>query len=234
VRNAVRESMNSDKIIESKTSEAILLKLESLYGRCEKYTSLIDTVKKMKGVEGLFKDALNFNDTRMPDFIVELLFASYFCKEGYTVEFISRSESEKTPDLLITKNEFRGFVEIKHIHKKHDGPGVVVLKDLNEIPEDELLEEYGDHVRDERYCRDKILEGFLQIQKFSGLTNTDAIIIAIWNSDEDLDDLNMKFAISNLIEERSEFDNIPNKKWIVFGSPWFSLRKNSQFHIYRV
>jgi hypothetical protein len=210
------------------------MKLESIFGDgAKRYVPLIDTVKKMKGVNGLFKEVLNFNNTRMPDFIVELVFASYFCEEGYIVEFVPRSEGEITPDLHISKNELRGYVEIKHIHKKHDGPGSVVLKDFKEIPEDEFLEMYGDHVRDERYCRDKILEGFQQIQQYSGLKATDAMIVAIWNSDGDLDDLNMKFTITNLIDERSEFDKMQNNKWIIFGSPWYSLRKNTQFHIFR-
>jgi hypothetical protein len=212
-------------------SDAILLKLKDAYGeKALRYIPVIDAVKNLKGANLLFKDALKFNTVRMSDFIVELLFASFFSEEGYTVEIIPRSEREKTPDLLIFRKDFRGFVEIKHIHKKHDGPSVM---DLNELPEMDLLEKYGDPVRDEKYCRDKILEGFQQIQQFSGLDDLDVMIVAIWNSDEDLDERNMKFSISHLIKEKNEFENMPNPKWIVYGSNWYSIRKQTQFHVFR-
>jgi len=224
--------MNPNELkTENELSDAIFLKLTTIYGEnAKRYTPLINTVKKLKGANSLFKEILNFKDIRMPDFIVELLFASFFYDEGYTVEIVPRSDREKTPDLLISKNDFRGFVEIKHIHKKHDGPVSVNLK---ELPEMDILEPYSDPVRDERYCRDKILEGFQQIQKFSGLMKTDVMIVAIWNSDEEIEDLDMKFSISHLIEERNEFENMPNPKWIVFGSDWFSLRQNTQIHIFQ-
>jgi hypothetical protein len=224
--------MNLNKLKnENELSDAISLKLKTIYGEnAKRYTHLIDTVKKLKGADSLFKEALNFNDIRMPDFMVELLFASFFFEEDYTVEIIPRSDLEKTPDLLVSKTAFRGFVEIKHIHKKHDGPRVVLP---NESPELEILEQYGDSIRDERYCRDKILEGFQQIQQFSGLVDTDVMIVAIWNSDEDIEEINMKFSISNLIKEKDEFENMPNPKWIVYGSHWYSLRENTKFHVFR-
>lgn len=225
--------MNPDELKNENTlKDAIFLKLKTIYGEnARRYTPLIDVANKLKGANFLFKGALKFNNTRVSDFLVELLFVSYFCEEGYSVEIISRSDREKTPDLRISKNNFHGFVEIKHIHKKHDGPGVIDLKESPEM--DDILVPYGDHARDEKYCRDKILEGFQQIQQFSRLIETDTMIVAIWNSDEDLDERDMKFSISHLIKERNEFENIPNPKWIVYGSDWYSPRENTKFYIFR-
>jgi len=217
--------------MENELNDAIFLKLKAIYGEnARRFTPLIDTVKKLKGADCFFKEALNFNDIRMSDFIVELLFTSYFCEEGYTVEIIPRSDNKRTPDLFISKSAFRGFVEIKHIHKKHDGPKEVLS---DELPRTDILEPYGDPVRDEKYCRDKILEGFQQIMQFSGLKNTDAMIVAIWNSDEELDEHDMKFSIRHLIEEKNEFENRPNPKLIVYCSEWHSLRQNTQFHLFQ-
>ena len=221
--------------VESDLGGALFLKLESIYSEeVKRYTSLIDAVKKLKGSNGIFKESLNFNGSRISDFIVELIFAEYFCKEGFTVEFIPRVEKERTPDLFISKSELHGYVEIKHIHKKHDGPDVTVLKHFEENPEDEFLEVYGDHIRDERYCRDKILEGFQQIGQFSKPKASDAMIVAIWNSDEDLDERDMRFSKSHLIEEKNEFENFPNPKLIVYGSDWYSPREHSKFHVFRL
>ena len=212
-------------------SEAIFEKITKIYGEnARRFFPLIDIVKTLKGANIFFKEALLFNNDRIPDFIVELLFTAYFYKEGYTTEIIPRSNGQKTPDLLISKIDFRGFVEIKHIHKKHEGPSVV---NLNEFSEFDLLELYGDSVRDEKYCRDKILEGFQQIHQFSWLNNTDAMVVAIWNSDEDLDDHDINFSITHLIEENNEFKNVLNPKWIVYGSDWYSCRKQTQFHVFR-
>ena len=224
--------MDLDKIKnENELSDAISLKLKTIYGEnAKRYIPLIDTVKKLKGADSLFKEALNFNNIRMPDFLVELLFASFFYDDNYTVEIIPRSDLEKTPDLLISKTAFRGIVEIKHIHKKHDGPRVVLPDESHEL---NILEQYGDPIRDERYCRDKILEGFQQIRQFSELMDTDVMIVAIWNSDEDIEEIDMKFSISHLIEEKDEFENMPNPKWIVYGNQWYSLRENSKFHVFR-
>jgi hypothetical protein len=224
--------MNSDQTTKDKEFvEAVLLKLETIYGKNAKnYASLIETVRTMKGSDSLFKEALYFSDNRIPDFIVELYFASYFHNRNYSVEIVSRSDQEKTPDLLISNETLRGYVEIKHIRKKHEGPKSLIPGESTKM---KILEKYGDPVRDERYCRDKILEGFHQIQSYSGLKNTDVMVVAIWNSDEDLDELDLKFTISNLIEERNEFENIPNQKWVVFGNPWYSLRENTQFHIFQ-
>jgi len=225
--------MNPDELKnENGLRDAIFLKLKTIYGEnARRYTPLIDVANKLKGANILFKEALKFNNIRMSDFLVELLFVSLFCEDGYSVEIISRSDREKTPDLLISKNNFRGFVEIKHIHKKHDGPEVI---DLNESPEmDDILVPYGNHARDEKYCRDKILEGFQQIQQFPQLIETDTMIVAIWNSDEDLDERDMKFSITHLIEEKDEFAKMPNQKWIIYGSDWYSPRANTKFFIFR-
>jgi hypothetical protein len=208
--------------------EQIFSRIRDAYGnKATEFTPLINLVKQFKGAKSFFKDALGFDDIR--DFIATLIFASYFHHAEYIVEFVPRSK-EKTPDLFIANSEFRGFVEVKHIHKKHDGPKTALPKGLNKK---NILEEYSNPLRDEKYCRDDIIKGFKQIQNFSGLKKTDTMIVAIWNSDEDLDELDMKFSISHLIEERNEFENMPNPKWIVYCSDWYSPKENSRFHIFQ-
>jgi len=208
--------------------EQIFSRIRDVYGdKATEFTPLINLVKQFKGAKSFFKDALGFNDIR--DFIATLIFASYFHHAECIVEFVPRSK-EKTPDLFVANSEFRGFVEVKHIHKKHDGPKTALPNVLNKK---KLLVEYSNPLRDEKYCRDDIIKGFKQIQQFSGLKDTDVMIVAIWNSDEDLDELDMKFSIPHLIEEKSEFENMSNPKWIVYGSDWYSLRENTKFHVFR-
>ena len=215
---------------ENELCNAILSRLKDAYGdKAERFIPLINSVKKLEGANSIFKDALKFNDSRIKDFIIELSFALYFYEANFIVVFVPRSDKEKTPDLFISNSEFHGFVEIKHIHKKHDGLKMVLPNESDSSVE---FEKYGDPIRDERYCRDKILEGFQQIQNFSGLKKTDFMVVAIWNSDADLEDIDMELCINHLIEEKNEFANIPNPKCIVYGSDWHSIRKKTQFHVF--
>ena len=212
---------------ESNSIEEIFSRLRDAYGeKATEFIPLIDLVKQFKGAKSFFKDALGFKD--LEDFIAVLIFASYFHDAKCIVEFIPRSK-KTTPDLFISNSAFRGFVEIKHIHKKHDEPKMALPNELNKK---NILEGYGNPLRDENYCRDDIIEGFKQLRNFSGLKKTDMMIVAIWNSDEDLEEIGMKFSLNHLIEEKNEFENMPNPKCIVYGSDWYSLRRQTQFHVF--
>jgi hypothetical protein len=207
--------------------EQIFSRIRDAYGdKATEFTPLINLVKQFKGAKSFFKDALGSDDIR--DFIATLIFASYFHHAECIVEFVPRSK-EKTPDLFISNSAFRGFVEVKHIHKKHDGPKTVLPNELNKKI---ILEKYGNPLRDANYCRDDIIEGFKQLRDFSGLQKTDWMIVAIWNSDEDLEEIDMKSSLNQLIKEKNEFENMPNPKCIVYGSDWYSLRKQTQFHVF--
>ena len=218
--------MNQDESkFQNKLIEELFLRIKGDFGdNAIDFVPLIELVSTFKGSRAFFKDALGFKNTQ--DCIAQLRFALYFHQNGYIVEFIPRSK-EKTPDLFVTNSELRGFVEIKHIHKKHDGPKKM---QINDSDSGEILEEYGNYIRDEKYCRDKIIEGFKQLRNFPELKKTDWMIVAVWNSDEDLDEIDMESSLNLLIHEQSELKNIPNPKCIIYGSNWLSLRKNTEFH----
>ena len=224
----MRETDQDKSKSESTLIEEIFSRLRHAYGdKATEIIPLINLVKQFKGAKSFFKDALGFKDFR--DFIAVLTFASYFHHTKCIVEFVPRSK-EKTPDLFISNSEFRGFVEIKHIHKKHDGPKIAFP---NGAETNEILEKYGNYTRDEKFCREDIIKGFKQLRAFSGLRKTDWMIVAIWNSDEDLDEIDMKSSLNQLITEKNEFEDIPNPKCIVYGSDWYSLRRQTQFHVFR-
>jgi hypothetical protein len=213
---------------ESNSIKEIFSRLRDAYGdKATEFISLINLVKQFKGAESFFKDALGFDDIR--DFIAVLIFASYFHHAECIVEFVPRSKGT-TPDLFIANSKFRGFVETKHIHKKHDGLKKVLP---NESETNEELDENGNYTRDERYCRDDIIKGFKQLRDFSGLQKTDWMIVAIWNSDEDLMEIDMKSSLNQLIKEKNEFKNMPNPKCIIYGSDWYSFRRQTQFYVFR-
>jgi len=213
--------------IESNPIDKIIIKLRDKYReKATDFIPSINLVRQFKGSKYFFENALELKD--IDDFIAELTFAMYFHHAKYIVEFISRSKGT-TPDLYISNSSLRGFVEIKHIHKKHDGPEKVQSNDLGTI---ELLEKYAVYTRDEKYCRDKIIEGFKQLRNFSELQKTDWMIVAVWNSDEDLEEIDMESSLNQLIREESEFKNTPNPKCIIYGSDWFSLRKKTKFHVF--
>jgi len=206
----------------------ILSRLNGEYGeRAIDFIPLIKLASQLKGAKSFFKDALGFYDIR--DFVAELRFVLYFHNADCIVEFVPRSK-ETTPDLFVTNSEFRGFVEVKHIHKKHNGPRGLQSKDSVPL---EKFEEYGIYARDEKYCRGEIIGGFKQLRNFSGLKKTDWMIVAVWNTDEDLDEIDMESSLNQLIKEESEFENMPNPKCIVYSSDWYSIRKQTQFHVFR-
>lgn len=222
--------MNQDELKSDTDSinKKIFSRLRDEYGdKATDFIPLITLIQQFSGSPSFLKDASGFDD--ISDFIAVIRFALYFHNAGYFVEFVPRSK-EKTPDLFVTKSKFRGFVEIKHIHKKHDGPRII---QINNSEIDEKLEQYGNNIRDEKYCRDEIIEGFKQIRNFSGLQNEDWMIVAVWNSDDDLDEINIKSSLNLLLEEKSEFENMPNPKCLIYGSDWYSFRKDTQFHVFR-
>lgn len=221
--------MNQDEsTFHNNLIEKLFSKIRGEYGdEAIDFIPLIELVSQFKGSKTFFKDALGFENIQ--DCIAQLRFALYFHQNGYIIEFVPRSK-EKTPDLFVTNSKLRGFVEIKHIHKKHDGPKKMQLNDSDTL---EMLEEYGNYTRDEKYCRDEIIEGFKQLRNSPKVQRTDWMIVAVWNADEDLEELDMKFSLNQLIKEESEFDKIPNPKCVIYSSGGYYPKENTKFHIFR-
>jgi hypothetical protein len=100
------------------------------------------------------------------DYLAEIKFALIFAGLKFEVEIEPLGEKEKGPDLLIQRDNYNMFVEVKRFRHINPGP-----KELSLSDESPILLEYGDIKRDTKKVLDSILD------KFSQVTNEDSMIV---------------------------------------------------------
>ncbi|EJD6600178.1 hypothetical protein M0L39_RS09515 [Providencia rettgeri] len=82
--------------------------------------SRINELKKCDGIDIKLNDLLIKKDNQPDTLLFELLVACCYIRNGWNVTFIPESPKEKTPDLLIEKNNSNYFVECKRLNKVTD------------------------------------------------------------------------------------------------------------------
>ncbi|MEN6519478.1 MAG: hypothetical protein ABFC38_15115 [Methanospirillum sp.] len=88
-------------------------------------------------------------------------------------------------------------VEIKHYRHKHPGPPLLDLDECRRTGKTPLLSKYGDYERDERRSH-RILVNTLE-QIFAHIDGKEPFIIAFWNSDDDLDELQFSSSVHSFL-----------------------------------
>ena len=142
------------------------------------------------------------------DYLAEIRYALLFVGLGFDVEF--EPLGNRGADLGIMRDGEKVVVEIKRFRKINPELPLLNLEDENLI-----LPQYGNIPRDIRKAFDRLLAKFRQIENRKG-------IIAIWNDDEELEEIETEAAVYDI---RNDAENgllaIPNGLlFALYGSKW--------------
>jgi hypothetical protein len=145
---------------------------------------------------------------QIADSLAEIRYALIFAGLGFDVEF--EPTGDQGPDLMVRRDNIEIVVEVKRFRKTNPD-----LPTLNLDDEELTLPEYGNIPRDVRKTFDKILTKFRQVENQRG-------VIAIWNDDEELEEIEVGLAVKDI---RSDFKNglltIPDDLlFVLYGSKW--------------
>jgi hypothetical protein len=133
-----------------------------------------------------------------------ILFGHIGC--GVTVE----PEGPKGPDSLVDGLGVQAQVEVTRFRRMHDGP-----PPLDGALTNPKLMDYGDIARDSRKAFQKIVDKLRQLPgNASGL--------AIWNDDEDMEDIEVAIAVESIREESAAGRlTLPSGfQFVIYGSRW--------------
>jgi hypothetical protein len=149
------------------------------------------------------------------DHLATLRYGLIFGYLGFAVSF--EPTGTQGPDLLITRDRISATVEVTRFRSMNPGPSVLSEEKLQS---DELiLEPYGNPCRDVPKSLRKIKEKFRQAL-------APHAIIAVWNDDEALEELEMSIALRNLRQNSA----LPaGLEFVIYRSRWISY---IQLHIF--
>lgn len=143
------------------------------------------------------------------DLLTEIRFARLFDQLGFQI-LLEPLGAAKGPDLKISRDGHGAFVEVTRFREMNQGPPPVPAK-LNEAF---LLESYGNPRRD-------IIKGFRRIRMKFGQVSDEPSLIALWNDDEDLEELEVQHAVSEIRSDPKAQEIIPSGlRFLVYGSTW--------------
>lgn len=150
-------------------------------------------IQRMPGASRLFRRiASASNKEQLDDYLAEVRYALTFAGLGFQVEI--EPFGNKGPDLRVLRDGQSASVEIMRFRKVYPGPPVLDLEcDDLELPE------YGNPPRDIRKAAEKIRAKFPQI-------GSEQAIIAIWNDEEELEELEVEAAVNDM--RRDAYRNV--------------------------
>lgn len=167
-------------------------------------------VQQTPGSNRLFEHIASAPQSDIGDYLAELWFAILFKELGFQIIIEPFGDG---PDMKISKHNFDIFVEVTCFRKTYPGPPDILLSNAEEI----TLVEYGNIKRDINKAYTKITGKFPQLRR----TEINSSVIAIWNYDGDLEEIEMGEAFRSICQDGIEKKlSIPeNLKFIIFA-PW--------------
>jgi len=189
--------------------EKALQKVSKLLGRrtAQALRARLKRVGKMPGANRLFKQIMSAPDEdQLGDYLAEVKYALIFAGLGFQVEVDPKGK--KGPDLGISRNGHYAVVEVTRFRKVHSGPPMLDMSDKLST-----LQQYGNPPRDIRKSIEKILNKLRQVQNGES-------IIAIWNDDEDLEEVEVQEAVEGIRDEAAQgILTLPNGLlFVLYGS----------------
>lgn len=168
-----------------------------------------ERARKINRVNRVFRRISSAKDKeQLADCLAEIRYALIFAGIGFDVEF--EPAGNRGPDLSIERDGEKAVVEIMRFRKVNSGLPLLNLEDENLI-----LSEYGNIPRDVRKAFNKILAKFRQVENQKG-------IIAIWNDDEELEEIETETAVYNIrTDVKKGLLTIPDGLlFALYGSIW--------------
>lgn len=178
--------------------------------------SHLERVQKMPGADGIFERIASAADEEtFRDYLVEVRYALIFAGLAFQVEI--EPFGKEGPDLRVSRDGHKTVVETTRFRPVHPGPPLLDLSD-----EMAVLPEYGNVKRDIRKAIRKIYK------KFSQVGNGESII-AIWNDDEDMEEIEVEAAVNDL---RNETSLPTGLSFVVYGSKFIGDKQLYCFPIH--
>lgn len=156
------------------------------------------------------------------DYLAEMRYALVFAGLGFGVTI--EPHGAEGPDLGIARDGCLHAVEVARFRRIYGGPSLV---SPNDVPE--VLPIYGDPHRDMQKVREKIRSKLRQVRTGPG-------IIALWNDDGDLEELEVHMAIEDLIDDAAGgLLALPRGlQFILYGSEFWNPRAQQQLYLFPV
>ena len=180
-----------------------------------------ERIQQMPGANGLFRRVASATDReQLADYLAEVRYALIFA--GLQFEVYIEPLGRQGPDLEVSRDGQEAFVEVMRFRKVSSGPPLLDLSDENLV-----LQVYGNPLRDLQKTLGKLVEKFRQVQDAQA-------IIAIWNDDEDLEELEVQAAVMSLWEDASHSILLLPRSllFVLYGSPWMRAGDHKQLHCF--
>jgi hypothetical protein len=183
-------------------------RIETFCGRdATGYAKWLSVAKSWPNAAALHRSiALAASREYLLDHLAALRYALIFSNLGFAVEF--EPTGSKGPDLLVRRDGLSTTIEVTRFRHMHSGSPKVGIGELQS--DDFRLEPYGDPARDIIKCLEKVRGKFHQASGPSA-------VIAVWNSDDDLEELEMASALADL---QRDLELPVGLEFIVYGSCW--------------
>ena len=196
------------------------------------WRKLLSVIQPCDHSSSLFRRIAQAADNdQLADCLVEGMFVFHFLDHGFAVSIIPGSSKERRPDLRVSRDGQTAVVEIKHYRHKHPGPPLLDLDEYRRTGKTPLLAKYGDYERDEKRCH-RILVNTLE-QIFAHIDGKEPFIIAFWNSDDDLDELQFSSSVQSLLARERNILPPDSCGFSLFRSNWIEFpngRRIQQFY----
>ncbi len=182
--------------------------------RAQAFRELLKLIGQMpKGNRVLRRIASASDKEQLEDCLAEVRYALIFAGLGFHIDV--EPLGSKGPDFRISREGQEILVEVTRFRKINPGPPPIDLSE--EIP---MLAPYGNMPRDIRKAFDKVLAKFSQIPD-------EAAIIAIWNDDGDLEEIEVEMAVRDILTDaKQNILSIPHGlQFILYGSEWVGSKQ---------
>jgi hypothetical protein len=174
------------------------------------WTNCLTKIQNMKNGHRILKRIANASDSDVTDYLIEVWYSVLFSELGFGV--VIEPLGKAGPDLEVTMDDVSSVVEITGFRKIYAGP-----PELPDNVEDFVLTEYGDSRRDTEKVYNKIIGKFPQINQ----SHLSTSIIALWNNDGDLEEIEMQAAIEHLRRDSlTQAIVVPESLAFVLFAPW--------------
>lgn len=189
------------------------------------WRSRLERIQQMPGAGRKFKRIATAPDKeQLDDYLAEIRYGLIFAGLGFQVE--AEPLGKKGPDFRIVRDNHSTFLEVTRFRTIHPGPPPISLSDKDFVDNTLLLEEYGNPARDVTKAFDKIMDKLRQVGDKES-------IIAIWNDEGDLEDLEVENAVALLLEAAQQIISPPSGlSFVLYGSNWIWIRSNKQLYCF--